>query len=309
MAQRGDKWVDDLVNSINWPRIESSNPATRKEAARKQLKEMVALLNEQDGEPVPPRPPDPVVKTLFDQPGWFAVRYDRLPSPGELVDARIEWIAAILSHGVDGNGNHSMDNDDKENQAFLAAGRHLPYKNVGIKIGGWGWCQGFHAMVEADIADTYQRAWNLDFWIANGEEAWKNNTQPEIFADTIYGHNKNLPVGWSTLGAAAGKNVFPFMYASFTNRGYHILAQSYPQETADYELDKCLDHAERAGIPKRFFHYTIANYGAANRPTAYRPTMQQWEEQLMRASVRHYDGVSFWDHQWVLEDVKKLAQI
>jgi hypothetical protein len=303
MAKRGDKWVDDLVNSITWP---ETNGTTRKEAARRQLKEMVALLNKEDAED---DKPSLVTQSLFDKPGWFAVRFDRLPSPGELVDANISWIAAILSHGYDGNGGHSLDTDDKENQAFLARGAHLPYKNAGIKVGGWGWCQGFHAMIEADVADTYQRAWNLDFWIANGEEAWKNNTQPEIFSDTINGHNPTLPVGWSTLGAASGKNVFPFMYASFTNRGYHILGQSYPQETADYELSKCLDHAERAGIPKRYFHYTIANYSAQNRMTAYKPTMQEWEEQLMRASVRHYDGVSFWDHQWQIEDVRKLANI
>lgn len=300
MTLYGDLWVDELVNSATF-----TTPG-RKAAARSQLKAMVALLNEHAAQPDPPPVPAP---SIFAQPGWMAVRYDKLPSPAELAAARVKWVTAILSHGVDGNGGHSLDTDDRENQGWLATGSARAYRDAGVKVGGWAWQQGFNAGTEAQIAKTYIESWALDLWIANGEEVWKGNDQPGKFAAAFASVTPaGLPVAWSVLGAAHGQNVYPFDYQAFTSRGWHILPQAYPQQSADYKLSLCIDHAVRAGIPLNLVHPTIANYGLQS-PQAYWPTMEGWAIELREAKARGVTGFSVWSHDFTVEQVRDLVGV
>ena len=257
-----------------------------------------------------PEDPPAIQPSIFAQPGWFGVRFERLPNAAELVEAGIKWIVAPLSHGANGDRSHATDADDASNQAWLGNGQALPYRARGIKVGGWMWHQGFHADVEAAIADINISNYTLDLFISNGEEAWKGNTQPELFAAALSPRlpHSGFPVAWSVLGAASGRNVFPFDYRAFTRRGWHILPQAYPQDSGDYEPDLCLDHAERAVIPKPFVHLTISNgQPVPGRPGTFRPPLSYWETAMRLMRDRGYGGVSFWAHDFLIHEVTRIV--
>jgi hypothetical protein len=304
MPKYGDVWVDELVDAVAFATI------ARREAARSQLKAMVRLLNVSVG----PAPPPVTPTSIFAKPGWMAVRYDKLPSPADLARAGVFWVAAILSHGYDGNGAHSLDTDDRENQAWVASPKPKPYRDLGIKVGGWAWCQGFKPETEAATAATWISGWGLDLWIANGEEAWKGNDQPERYADELgeqLGLRKlSTPVAWSVLGAASGTNVYPFDYQAFLSRGWQILPQAYPSQAPEYDLPSVIAHAKRAGIPLNMLHPTIARYDppADAALGAFKPTVEAWCERLKEAKAAGVNGFSVWSGDFSLEDVRKLVQ-
>jgi hypothetical protein len=308
MPKYGDAWVDEMVDAVPFATI------ARREAARSQLKAMVRLLNVSVESAPPPTPPV-TQQSIFAKPGWMAVRFDKLPTTLELARAGVFWVAAILSHGVDGNGLHSLDTDDKENQAWLAAGKAQPYRDKGIKVGGWGWQQGWRAAAEAEVAAEYVKVWTLDLWIANGEESWKDTNQPEVFtanfaAQLALAGKSGLPVAWSVLGAASGTNVFPFDYKAFTSRGWHVLPQAYPSQAPEYDLPSVIDHAVRAGIPLNMLHPTVARYDppADAAVGAFKPTVEAWCERLKEAKARGVTGFSVWASDFSVDDVRRLVE-
>jgi hypothetical protein len=311
MPKYGKAWVDELVDATAFATI------ARREAARSQLKLMVDVLEREAQGQTPGTTPPVTQPHIFAKPGWMGVRYDALSPPAELARAGVFWVAAVLSHGANADGSHNNDVDDQTNQAWLAAGKAQPYRDVGIKVGGWGWHE-VQPELEAVIARTHINTYALHFWIANGEAVWKPDDArfvkdgPERFAAHFAAQlglagKSGLPVAWSVLGAAVPPNVYGYDYRAFTSRGWHILPQAYPQQSPEYKLSTCIDHAVKRDVPLELVHPTIANYGV-QKPGAFQPTIATWEEELRAARARGVVGFSVWAHDFTLEDVRKLVQ-
>lgn len=319
-----------LESSPGWARTRRQNSAktfrtTKLGLARAGIADALAQLA--PSRPAAPKDPVPEVvtgtpvtqPTIFSSFGWFGVRYDALLDPGTLARARVKWIVAVLSHGVNRNGSHNNDVDDQENQAWLAAGKAKPYRDAGIQVGGWGW----HEVVpetEAMIAATHVATFGLDLWIANAEAVWKPDdpgfvpNAPERYAVALEAELASrsltgLPIGWSVLGAPPAPFAYGYDYAAFTRRGWHILPQAYPQQSPEYVLDNVVEHAlGRVGIRPEFVHPTIANYGP-QKPEAFRPSIADWSQAIERGRRRGVVGYSLWAHDWGQSDVDTLAAL
>ncbi|MGH3104025.1 MAG: hypothetical protein ACRDN6_08020 [Gaiellaceae bacterium] len=316
-----------LESSPGWVVTKRQNSAqtlatTKVGIARKGIADGIAQLSpgRQPATPsqpdTPSEPPTPVA-SIFREFGWFAVRYDALFDPATLADTGVKWVAAVLTHGANADGSHNNDVDDKTNQAWLAAGNAKPYRDAGIKVGGWGWHEVMPE-TEAIIAATHIASFHLDFWIANAEAVWKPDDSrfvrdaPERYALALDNELESrgltgLAVGWSVLGAPPAPFAYGYDYKAFTRRGWHILPQAYPQQSPEYELDNVLEHSlARAGIRPDFVHPTIANYGP-QKPDAFKPTIAEWSQAVERGRTRGVIGYSLWSHDWQPEDARTLG--
>lgn len=301
-------------------------PATKVALARKGIADAIALLAKSP-RPADATPTEPPVAShapapapsIFREFGWLAVRYDALFDPATLAAAGVKWVAAVLTHGANEDGSHNNDADDQTNQAWLAAGNAKPYRDAGIKVGGWGWHEVMPE-IEAVIAATHIATFHLDFWIANAEAVWKpDDTRfvrdaPERYAVALEQELAarglgGLAVAWSVLGAPPAPFTYGYDYKAFTRRGWHVLPQAYPQQSSEYVLDNVVEHSIiRAGIGPEFVHPTIANYGP-QKQDAFKPTIPEWTQAIEAGCRRGVVGYSLWAHDWQLDDARTLATI
>jgi hypothetical protein len=324
-----------LESSPGWKVTRGHNSAakfatTKLGLARQGIEDAIAQLtapaSTTTGQPKPrpkPKPKaggtgtDTVTTSIFAAYGWLAVRYEALMDPATLAAAGVKWVAAVVSHGVNADGSHNNDADDRTNQAWLAAGNAKAYREAGIKVGAWGW-QEVGPETEATIAATHVESFDLDFWVANGEAVWKPDdgrfvaNGPERFAAALERElaargKGGLQVGWSVLGAPPAPFAYGYDYQAFTKRGWHILPQAYPQQASEYALANVIDHAlARASIPARFVHPTIANYGP-QQAGAFRPTIAEWADAIREGQRLGVAGYSLWAHDWQAPDVTTLG--
>lgn len=311
MGTLGTRWIDEHAGTAPLgadldKRTAAALRALTRGGYTDELKAAVAAYN-RDQQPAPA----PVVHPLWSGFGWVLEKFSDLWDPATLKASGITWAAACLHHGFNADGSQNLSSTDAASQAWLAAGNAQAYRAAGIKVGGWAW----HERVpesEADVADICIKNWGLDFWIANAEQTWKQEPGGVVNAAERYARRLHplvpagYPVAWSPLGAAAGDNVFPYDYKAFTERGWHVLPQAYPQQSPEYALSLCLDHSERAGIAKRLVHCTIANY-APQKAGAFKPSITEWATELGRARARGYLGASLWDQPWTPDEVRTLA--
>lgn len=327
MGTIGTKWIDDLRALTGLPapdELEKRTAASVRALAQggydDELKALVAMYNADQQAPVPTGHP------LWRSGGWFGVRFDAI----DLVLCQrmgLRWIAGVTSHGVNQDGSHAYSaHEDIPNQTWLAGGGVARAHSRGLAVIGWQWNQGKgepHTQTEAWIADQHVRAFGLDGYIANGEEDWKGNEFPGVWAARFKALTLDLPnlaVAWSTLGAATGTNVYPFDYGAFLSRGWDIMPQAYPQQSPEYWLKPqgvngqpgyqqgTVEHSIRAGIPIARFHPTIADY-LPQVPGAFRPTMDQWVDALEWSRIRGVRGFSLWAHDWSADEVARLAPL
>lgn len=311
MATIGVEALKKLVNGATWM------TADDKKAAINTLERLRDDYNARNGGTAPT--PTPVQQSVFALDGWMAVRFDKLPTPAELSAVGIKWVAAIVNHGANPDGSHALDPDDHANHAWFAQGKDDPYRAAGIKVGAWGWNQGFFPAIEAWMAAETIKVYGLDLFITNGENDWKGNDLPDQWARAMQAElaaralPATFPVAWSTLGAAAGEFIFPFHYSAFTSRGWHILPQAYPQESGEYTLLRkgdnqgVIEHSQDAGIPRNMVHPTIANYPArTDKPGAFKPTIDQWIADIRSAQQLGVVGISLWAHDWSPAEYTKL---
>lgn len=201
----------------------------------------------------PPEPPRPVEASLWDGAGVFvevAGDLDPHALARRLRDNRFIWCSAMIHHGL-----------EKRNEAELAGAWLQPFREAGIKVGGWGYNQT-EPEQEAALVSGLVGQYGLDFYFANAEaeyEAFKGDASRSArFAGAFRTHLPQLPAAVSSYGRA---DMEAIDWPAWRDRGFHFLPQAYFNEREMWEPSLCVEGAVKAQWPKEMVHPTIGAHG------------------------------------------------
>jgi hypothetical protein len=216
----------------------------------------------QEPEPIPepqppPQPPAPTPPraepSLWHGAGVFvevAGDIDPTTLARRLRDNHFRWCAPMIHHGLEGR-----------NEAQLAGGWLQPFREAGIRVGGWGYNQTEPEQEAAFVAGLVGQ-YGLDFYFANAEaeyEAFKGDASRSArFAEAFRARLPSLPAAVSSYGRA---DMEAIDWPAWRDRGFHFLPQAYFNEREMWEPGLCVEGAVKAGWPKEMVHPTIGAHG------------------------------------------------